>query len=134
MEKKSKCTKCEFNREKESQHGMIYYFNVEFENGDKGSYGAKDKDDPKFKVGEESEYDITEKDFGGAIFYNIKPIYKNNGGFSNGQTNQKGIFACSALNRAVDYVVGTKGKDATIEQVREYTHKFYELLTDITHK
>lgn len=64
---KSKCIKCEFYKENRfTPKGtnvpvVIYNFNVEFEDGTKGVYPAKNKDNPKFKEGEVAEYTVEKK-------------------------------------------------------------------------
>lgn len=128
MEKNSKCIKCDFAKEATTDYGVIYYFNVAFENGDSGSYGSKSKENPKIKIGETIDYDLTSKEFNGMEFFTIKPVYKNTGGYKD---NQKGIFACSALNRAVDFEVGAKGKDASIENVKALATNLFNWLNSI---
>lgn len=131
MEKNSKCIKCDFSKEANTDYGVIFYFNVAFENGDSGSYGSKSKDQPKFKVGETYDYDIITKDFNGMEFFTIKPFYKKGGDFNNTYDNKKGIFACSALNRAVDFEVGAKGKDASIENIKRNATDLFNWLNTI---
>lgn len=79
-EGKSKCTKCDFYKENTfTPAGTTvpvtqYSFNVEFESGIKGTYQSKSKDNPKFKVGEESEFTYEEKlSKTGTKFNVIKP-------------------------------------------------------------
>lgn len=84
-----KCTACDFKKEVKIKDQTFFSFTVKFE-GDDNSYNylAKDKGDPKFKVGEEQEVEITEKsgvnEHGDEWkIYNVKPAQKafNKGGF-----------------------------------------------------
>jgi hypothetical protein len=65
-----------------TKNGMLYAFTVEFDNGDKGQYKARDVNNPKFKEGIETEYilekvtsDDPNKNW---TIYNIKSINSNN--------------------------------------------------------
>lgn len=85
-----KCISCDFKKEVKLKDGTFYSFAVKFEGDDKEySYLAKDKNEPKFKVGEEQEVEITEKSGTNADgsewkIYNVKPAQKpfgKGGGF-----------------------------------------------------
>lgn len=56
--KKSKVISCERDQKNDYPNGKIplYAFSVAMENGDKGTYKAKDPSKPKFVVGQEVEY------------------------------------------------------------------------------
>ncbi len=58
--KKSKVKVCNRNPKNDykSPNGMLYAFDVEFENGDKGEYMSKNEDAPKFKEGEVASYKV----------------------------------------------------------------------------
>ena len=85
MTKTSKPTKVEFSKEFSTDHGTLYGFNVEMENGDKGLYNSKSKDNPKFKVGEPIEYEVEEKTSKSGTKYNkLKPAQKSFGGGGGG--------------------------------------------------
>ena len=60
---KSKVTKVEFQREWKhpGSQKMIYYFDVEFEDGIKGEFSTNKKDQNKFLVGEVYNYTVTVK-------------------------------------------------------------------------
>lgn len=94
VEKKSKCVKCDRSErdDYQSAHGTLFGFLVEFENGDKGIYKAKDPNNPKFKIGEECDY-ILEKVVSDDpsktwVIYNIKSVGKKDG-FGGGYTKKK---------------------------------------------
>lgn len=85
VEKRSRCVKCERSDKNnyQSPHGTLFGFLVEFENGDKGVYKAKDVNNPKFKIGEECDY-ILEKIVSDDpsktwTIYNIKSVGKKDG-------------------------------------------------------
>ena len=88
-EGKSKCIKCDFWKEDtytpkgQSVAVTTYAFSVEFEDGTKGLYNAKEKNNPKFKVGEAAEYTAEEKQGAKGAFFVIR-VKKDNtftGGF-----------------------------------------------------
>ena len=62
--KKSTPVKVERNEKGDfnSQHGMLYAYFVEMQNGDKGVYKCKDVNNPKFVIGKEIEYDVEVKE------------------------------------------------------------------------
>ena len=67
------------------QHGMLYAYFVEMQNGDKGSYKCKDVSNPKFKVGVEIEYEVEVKEgvSSNGMEYKItslKPVSQGGGG------------------------------------------------------
>ena len=128
---------CDFLKVYSGQRGTLYNFRVGFENGDTGTYSSTSQDNPKFKVGEEHEYEITEKEYQGQVFHIIKPVYKQSGYGNNqkfSEDNQKGIFACSALNRAVDFCSAKFGTEATLESVKFHATQFYQWLKETKEK
>ena len=84
-EGKSKVVKCDFQNSFSAPHGELYGFKVGFEDGTEGLYNAKNKDNPKFKVGEEAPYSAEEKtNKNGNKFWSIKYRNENQGGFGGG--------------------------------------------------
>ena len=81
---KSKVTKCDFKNEFTTSYGTFYNFDVSFEDGTQGMYASKDKNSPKFKVGETTEYEIEVKsgvkDGKEWSFNKIKPVKEFNAG------------------------------------------------------
>jgi hypothetical protein len=75
----------------QTQHGMLYGFFVEMDNGDKGPYAAKDVNAPKFIVGQEIEYTVEVKEGvsekTGATYrmVKLKPYSANSGSNWNGK-------------------------------------------------
>jgi hypothetical protein len=74
MEKTSKVTRATANGTWNSNYGMLYRFEVEFENGDVGEYLSKKAEQTMFKVGESMMYTLDGKEYNGKMFYKIKPI------------------------------------------------------------
>jgi len=81
---KSKVVKCDFSSEFKGQHGTIYSFNVELEDGTKGLYRGKSKDNPKFKVGEIVPYTAEEMTSKNGKTYTVVK-YRQENNFSKGR-------------------------------------------------
>ena len=109
MIKKSKVKSVQANGTWEGKFGMMYKFEVEFENEDFGEYSSKTQDQTKFVVGEEMEYEFID-----GHFPKVKPVYQKPDFVSNGvsgsykkdDTVQKLIVKQSSLKAAVDYCSG----------------------------
>ena len=95
----SKVTKAEFNREWESSYGMLYYHDIEFEDGTKGQYPSKKKDQTKFVVGQTAEYETEDK----GKWIKIKPVKQEFGG-GRRKVNVKSIHGSEAVYMAADLV------------------------------
>lgn len=99
---KSKCIKCSFKNEFTTSNGTFYNFDVEFEDGTVGMYASKDKNNPKFKVGVESEFEKEEKS--GVkngkewSFVKIKPAMQNK--FGGGKFDSAGMMVGNAISNA----------------------------------
>jgi hypothetical protein len=73
-QKKGEVKKTAFYKEVDLEHGKFYSHIVEMENGDKGSYLSKNKDQKKFVEGQEVEYTFEDK--GDPKYNKIKPVPK----------------------------------------------------------
>lgn len=128
---KSKVEKCTFVAEWEYMGKKNYNFVVKFEGSDdRYVYVGKDKDNPKFKEGEEVEYDIvkdkTIKVFVSGKTYEypkIEPVKQNNGFGGGGGGNKNYVKTPEQYkNELLGYIGGyakdiiahrtTLGKDA----------------------
>jgi hypothetical protein len=106
MIKKSKVKKVQANGTWEGKFGMMYKFEVEFEDGNAGEYSSKSQDQDKFIEGQEMEYEFIDGNFP-----KVKPIYQkpdfvsgsSNGVYKKDDTVQKMIVKQSSLKSAVDY-------------------------------
>ena len=105
MIKKSKVKSVQNNGTWEGKFGMMYKFEVEFENGDVGEYSSKSKDQNKFETGQETDYEFLD-----GKFPKVKPVYQQpqsfSGGFKKDDNVQKMIVKQSSLKSAVDYCSG----------------------------
>ena len=117
MIKKSKVTNVQSNGTWEGKFGLMYKFEIEMENGDIGEYSSKSKDQDKFVLGQEVDYE-----FVGGNFPKVKPVYQKPGfgGFKEDPNRQKLIIRQSSLRSAVEYL---KGAEASLEEVFEEAEK-----------
>jgi len=70
MNKKSKVTSVQNNGTWEGQYGLMYKYEISFDNSDVGEYSSKSENQTKFVIGEEIEYIYT-----AGKFPKVKPIY-----------------------------------------------------------
>ena len=74
QQKRSAVTNVTANGTYNGQYGTLYKFEITFANGDSGEYASKSADQAKFKVGVETDYTITSKEFKDRIYYKIAPV------------------------------------------------------------
>ena len=106
MIKKSKVTSVQNNGTWEGKFGLMYKFEVEFENGDCGEYSSKSQDQTKFVADQETDYEFID-----GKFPKVKPVYQKpdfasngfSGGYKKDDNVQKMIVKQSSLKSAVDY-------------------------------
>ena len=109
MIKKSKVKSVQANGTWEGKFGMMYKFEVEFENEDFGEYSSKTQDQNKFVIGQEMEYEFID-----GHFPKVKPVYQKpdfasngfSGGYKKDDNVQKMIVKQSSLKSAVDFCSG----------------------------
>lgn len=111
MQKKSKVTSVQSNGTWEGSYGTMYKFEVSFENGDTGEYSSKSKDQNKFVIGHETEYEFTD-----GKYPKVKPVYNPPTGgsfnkFNNDPNRQKMIVKQSSLKVASDLCIANKKTD-----------------------
>tara|TARA_R100001369_G_C3322075_1_gene169115 strand:- start:1957 stop:2400 length:444 start_codon:yes stop_codon:yes gene_type:complete len=120
MSKTSKVIAVQASGTWEGSYGLMYKFEVTFENGDTGEYSGKNKDQTKFVVGESAEYTLT-----GGKFPKVKPVYEQGQAF----TPQKGlevqllIVKQSCLKAAVELCTNDK---IQLSQVLDLSNKFVD--------
>ena len=93
----------------EGKFGVMYKFEVEFENEDFGEYSSKTQDQNKFVIGQEMEYEFID-----GHFPKVKPVYQKpdfasngfSGGYKKDDNVQKMIVKQSSLKSAVDFCSG----------------------------
>jgi len=112
----------------EGNYGMMYKFEVEFENGDCGEYSSKSQEQTKFVEGQEADYE-----FIGGKFPKVKPFYappQSNGqsfNYKKDDNVQHLIVRRSSLKAAVDYC---RGSSCSPEEVCENAQVFVEWVMD----
>jgi hypothetical protein len=112
--KTSKVKRVTGNGTWEGNYGMMYKFEVEFENGDCGEYSSKMEFQTKFIEGEEANYEFID-----GKFPKVKPYYaplQSNGQISYKKDDnvQQSIIKQSCLKAAVDFC---RGNDCSPEEV-----------------
>ena len=70
MNKKSKVTSVQANGTWEGSYGLMYKYEISFDNSDVGEYSSKSVEQTKFVIGQEVEYTYT-----GGKFPKVKPVY-----------------------------------------------------------
>lgn len=106
IEKKSKIKSCRFVSEWAGQNGIVYYHEIELDNGDKGQIGAKDKSPEKLSPGQELTYTIEATTRGNKI-----KAVSAGGGFKPGgrqQQEPKIQFVGFAARYSIDYLIANK--------------------------
>ena len=111
MQKKSKVISVQSNGTWEGSYGTMYKFEVLFENGDTGEYSSKSKDQNKFVIGHETEYEFTD-----GKYPKVKPVYNPPSGgsfnkFNNDPNRQKMIVKQSSLKVASDLCIANNKTD-----------------------
>ena len=125
--KRSKVTNVQQNGTWEGNYGIMYKFEIEFENGDCGEYSSKSQDQNKFIVGNEADYEYI-----GGKFPKVKPVWNNqpmqtkvtptqNKSQANNDV-QDMIVKQSSLKAAVEFC----DKNCTVEDVIDNAEIFYK--------
>lgn len=127
MEKTSKIKSCRFVSEWTGQNGVVYYHEIELENGDKGQIGTKDRLPDKIAVGQELTYTIESTPRGNKI----KAVSGQSSGFKGKpQRDPKEQMISFSMSYCKDLVVAGKLdiKDLEIGTTRIYNimKKLYE--------
>ena len=104
--KNSKVTSVQSNGSWEGKYGVMYKFEIGFENGDVGEYSSKNQEQNKFVIGTNADYEYTD-----GKFPKVKPVYIKPDSFNNSFSNssndnpdrQKLIVKQSSLKAAVEF-------------------------------
>lgn len=138
MDKKSKVKIIGSPREWKGEKGTVYYWPIEFENGDKGDFSTKENPQSKFAVGKEEDYTIEEVEKNGRKNIKIdRPKYDGGGkgGYRPDPKFEKVknhlIIRQNALTNAVAWAnaknIGLdESKKLTSDQTTQLAQKFYE--------
>lgn len=94
---KSKIKSIEFKSEwANPKGGVVYYHEIEFENGDNGQIGTKEKN--SLKVGDEFEYTLTATDKGNKIKREMSTFGKAYNKVANDQSRETGMMVGASIN------------------------------------
>ena len=131
MEKTSKVTQVAGSGTWEGKYGVMYKFEVAFENGDAGQYLSKSQDQTKFKVGQEANYTIEGKEFNGQTYYTVKPVmaqqpFQGGGGkpYQKDPETEKRITRMSVLKVAGDLVINGEVKLHDLTKVASFLEQY----------
>jgi hypothetical protein len=131
--KRSAVTNVTANGSFDGQYGTLYKFEITFANGDSGEYASKSADQAKFKVGVETDYTITSKEFKDRIYYKISPVMAQpgaQGGFTpkpKDPETDKRITRMSVLKVAGDLVING---DIKLHEILAYAQVFEKFVVD----
>lgn len=122
MEKTSKIKSSKFLKEWQGEKGIIYYHEIELENGDHGQIGTKERLPDKLAVGQELTYTIESSSYGNKI-----KAVSQSGGFRGGkpQRDPKEQMISFAMAYSRDLVVAGK---IELGQMNQYFDKIYEAM------
>lgn len=133
MEKTSKVTQVSGVGSWNGQYGMMYKFEVSFENGDSGQYMSKSIDQNKFQKGMDATYTIEGKEFNGNTFYTVKPVMAQQQAFQGGggkpayqkdPETDKRITRMSVLKVAGDLVINGHVKLHDLTKVAQIFERY----------
>jgi hypothetical protein len=132
MEKTSKVTNVAGIGTWNGQYGVMYKFEVSFENGDSGQYMSKSQEQTKFKVGQDATYTIEGKDFNGQTYYTVKPVMQQQSFGGGGQKpayqkdpeTEKRITRMSVLKCATDLVINGEVKIHDLTKVATFLEHY----------
>jgi hypothetical protein len=124
MEKKAKITRTVFKNKWTGGKEPVFYHDIELDNGDKGSIGAKEEMPSKLSPGQELTYTIEPDTFGKGGF-KIKAVQANGfqgGGFSKKGPDPKVQIIGFAMAYTKDLVVADKIKIDQLPAIFEKIH------------
>ena len=130
MIKKGIVTNVQANGTWEGNYGLMYKYEVSFDNGDSGEYSSKSESQDKFIKGQIAYYE-----FSGGKYPKVKPQSKDyaesvliasNGTSSNSNGNAKDLIIArqSSLKCAVEYHIANGGNIAEILETAEAFTQF----------
>lgn len=113
-----------------SPSGTIFYHEISFINGDKGSYGSKSETCTKFVTGQEAEYTIETKTNGQYTNVVIKPVQSQQSFSGNAGKKSFAGNESFALSYAKDLACANiaAGKPITSEETVKIAEVFYNWL------
>lgn len=124
MEKTSKIKACKFLKEWQGDKGMVYYHELELENGDHGQIGTKDRLPDKLNIGQELTYTIESSNYGNKI----KAVTANAGGFKKPQRDPKEQMISFATAYTKDLIVAGK---IDIKDLEPAVKRMYQVMKSL---
>ena len=125
--KKSAVTNVQPNGTWDGKYGLMYKFDVSFENGDTGSYLSKYENQTKFIVGQETEYEYTGGDYPKVKPHYVNPVPKTTS-YSNSNTDKDlEIRFAVAFKAAIELCSNDK---IEMEEIMATTIGFAEFLKE----
>ena len=116
-----------YAKEYETKFGIMHQFYVTYDDKN-ASFSCKNKDNPPFKAGEKYMFTEIEKEYKGIIYFNIKPIKKEYGGYNKAVKREQSKYSGFAMSYAKDLVIADK---IELKQISEYTKKMFELMVSL---
>lgn len=137
MQAVSKPTEINFNREWQGPSGMVYYFDIKFEDGTEGQFGTTKRDQDKFKLGEEITYSKEEKTNQRGTYFKIDKVNleksggNSRGGYKSDPKTERSIAAnvcldCSLMVIEKMNMQSNVTKD--LASVFSLSNKFYDFI------
>jgi hypothetical protein len=125
MEKKAKITRTTFKQEWKGDKGSVFYHDIELDNGDKGSIGAKEQMPSKLNPGQELTYTIEAGQHGNKI--KAVAAAGGGGGFGGGRKGPepKTQIIGFAMSYTKDLIVAGK---ISMDQLAVNFEKIYNLM------
>ena len=120
--KNSKVTSVQPNGTWEGKYGLNYKFEISFENGDVGEYSSKNKEQNKFIVGQQTDYEYTD-----GKFPKVKPVYLKPDNFNKASYNSNKQDVNNSISRAVALKISAiYDNQCTQEDVIKNAKFFYD--------
>ena len=128
---KSKVNSVTFNREWRRDNGSsVFYFDITFDDGTQGQFGTVRREQSKFIIGTEVEYEIRGQNKRGQNTIDLvkeKPQFKST---YNDPTNNLKIAMSVCFSAAVDTAVMMKVEEPTEDDIRRIAIFYYKWVTD----
>jgi len=113
MEKQAVINSVQGNGTYQGQYGLLYKWEVAFDNGDYGTAMTKEEQQSTWIVGKSVRYDIQAKEYNGRQYFNVKAVQDKPAGgggksYAKDPETEKRITRMSVLKAATDLVIAEK--------------------------
>jgi len=120
--KNSKVTNVQPNGTWDGNYGLMYKFEISFENGDVGEYSSKNKNQDKFYIGQQTDYEYID-----GKFPKVKPVYIKPDNFNKASYNSNKQDVNNSISRAVALKISAiYDNQCTQEDVIKNAKFFYD--------